>query len=85
MMTFCFINAASRSPPVKQRAVRKHDNSGRSRPLYLESKELPSGSFHALKAPESPTEVSEACKYNYCCVINRLVIATGVTEYTVLL
>ena len=52
----CFINAASRyhSPPVKQSAVRKHDNSGRSRPLYLESKELPHGSFHAEKAPEPP-------------------------------
>ena len=41
-------------PSVKQRAVRKHSNIGRSRPLYLESKELPPGSFHALKAPEPP-------------------------------
>ena len=66
-MSISYIPSASRyhSPPVKQRAVRKDKNSGRSHPLYLESKELPHGSFHAWKAPESPPGVSEACKYNY--------------------
>ena len=56
MMTFCFINAASRyhSSPVKQRAVHKDIKSGRPRPLYLESKPPPPGGWYAKKAPATP-------------------------------
>jgi hypothetical protein len=56
MMTFCFINAASRyhDSPIKQRAVRKHKNSGRSRPLYIESKPPPNGGWYAKKPRQMP-------------------------------
>lgn len=62
-------NAASRyhDSPVKQRAVHKDSNSGRSRPLYHESKPPPPGGWYA-KAPERsafPRHYNNDCWHSY--------------------